>query len=387
MRAFEALARRHQAALYRTAVRVTGDPAEAEDALQEALLDAWRHLDRFRGDAAFSTWLYRLVTNRCIAALRRRRPVPAPDAGDDVAARRFARTVGPARPGTGRAGPRGAGSPGQPAGVLGAAGAGRAGLRRDRGDHRCRGDGRARSHPPGARSAGGGDAGMEMTEVPSMGEIAPLACGRDAALVWDRAEAGLPLDAHGRDCPHCSAAYAEARQLDVAVHRMAEEPVQMPAQAVEAVLGRVLETARSRIRPEEALRLDSPLGPNRLARAAAADGAARRRRRHGRDARPQLPHRRSPGRTRPSTSRSPWSPGSAWTWRTRPPGCARRSSRRASRRWGCRCGASTSRWWTCGRRDAARRGRRRRLGGRGRGPRGARRGGGARRSRRRSSCG
>ncbi len=52
VRAFEALARRHQAALYRTAVRVTGDPAEAEDALQEALLDAWRHLDRFRGDAS-----------------------------------------------------------------------------------------------------------------------------------------------------------------------------------------------------------------------------------------------------------------------------------------------------------------------------------------------
>src|SRR6185295_19303320 len=183
---------------------------------------------------------------------------------------RFARAVGPARPGTGRAGPRGAGSPGQPAGVLGAAGTGRAGLRRDRGDHRCRGDGRARSHPPGARPAGWGDAGVEMTEVPSMGEIAPLACGRDAAVVWDRAEAGLPLDAHGRDCPHCSATYAEARRLDVAVHRMAEEPVQMPAQAAEAVLGRVLETARSRIRPEEALRLDSPLGPNRLARAAAA---------------------------------------------------------------------------------------------------------------------
>ena len=68
VRAFEALARRHQAALYRTAVRVTGDPGEAEDALQEALLDAWRHLDRFRGESAFSTWMYRLVTNRCIAA-------------------------------------------------------------------------------------------------------------------------------------------------------------------------------------------------------------------------------------------------------------------------------------------------------------------------------
>lgn len=86
VRAFEALARRHQAALYRTAVRVTGDPAEAEDALQEALLDAWRHLDGFRGDAAFSTWLYRLVTNRSVATVRRRRPMPAPEAGADLAA-------------------------------------------------------------------------------------------------------------------------------------------------------------------------------------------------------------------------------------------------------------------------------------------------------------
>lgn len=84
VRAFEALARRHEAALYRTAVRVTGDPAEAEDAVQEALLDAWRHLDRFRGEARFSTWMYRLVTNRCLVALRRRRPTPSADAGRDA---------------------------------------------------------------------------------------------------------------------------------------------------------------------------------------------------------------------------------------------------------------------------------------------------------------
>jgi RNA polymerase sigma-70 factor, ECF subfamily len=82
VRAFEMLARRHQAALYRLAVRVTGDPAEAEDALQESLLDAWRRIDRFRGDCAFTTWMYRIVTNRCIAMLRRRRPVPV-DAVDD----------------------------------------------------------------------------------------------------------------------------------------------------------------------------------------------------------------------------------------------------------------------------------------------------------------
>ena len=79
--------RRHNRTLFRTARAILRDDAEAEDALQEALLDAWRHLDRFRGDAALSTWLYRLVTNRCIATLRRRRPGPAPDAGVDVAAR------------------------------------------------------------------------------------------------------------------------------------------------------------------------------------------------------------------------------------------------------------------------------------------------------------
>ena len=76
VRAFEALARRHQAALYRLAVRVMGEPTEAEDALQEALLDAWRRIGRFRGESAFSTWMYRVVTNRCLGMLRRRRPVP-----------------------------------------------------------------------------------------------------------------------------------------------------------------------------------------------------------------------------------------------------------------------------------------------------------------------
>ncbi|MFC4942297.1 RNA polymerase sigma factor [Pseudonocardia sp. GCM10023141] len=86
VRAFEVLARRHQAALYRLAVRVMGDAAEAEDALQEALLDAWRRIDRFRGDSAFSTWMYRVVTNRCVAMLRKRRPVPVDEVADVVVA-------------------------------------------------------------------------------------------------------------------------------------------------------------------------------------------------------------------------------------------------------------------------------------------------------------
>lgn len=86
VRAFEELARRHQAALYRLAVRVMGDAGEAEDALQEALLDAWRRIDRFRGDSAFSTWMYRVVTNRCTGMLRRRRPTPVEGIGDTAPA-------------------------------------------------------------------------------------------------------------------------------------------------------------------------------------------------------------------------------------------------------------------------------------------------------------
>nr|WP_222132196.1 sigma-70 family RNA polymerase sigma factor [Pseudonocardia sp. C8] len=78
--AFTELARRHQDALYRVAVRVLGQRADAEDALQEALLDAWRRIGTFRGDAAFSTWMYRIVTNRCTALARRnRRTAPLPD--------------------------------------------------------------------------------------------------------------------------------------------------------------------------------------------------------------------------------------------------------------------------------------------------------------------
>jgi len=98
------------------------------------------------------------------------------------------------------------------------------------------------------------------------GPIAPLGCGRDAALVWDRAEAGLPPDEHERDCPHCGAAFAEADRLHRLVHRMAAEPVEPPP----SVLDRVMQAVRTDFRQRDLLALDSPLGPARLSRPAAA---------------------------------------------------------------------------------------------------------------------
>ena len=70
-KAFELVMRRYNRQLYRLARATLRDDAEAEDALQEAYLAAYRHLDRFRGEATLGTWLSRLVLNECLARLRR----------------------------------------------------------------------------------------------------------------------------------------------------------------------------------------------------------------------------------------------------------------------------------------------------------------------------
>jgi RNA polymerase sigma-70 factor (ECF subfamily) len=69
--AFERLMRRYNRRLYRLARAVLKDPAEADDVLQDAYLSAYQSLRQFRGDAALSTWLSRLVLNECSARLRR----------------------------------------------------------------------------------------------------------------------------------------------------------------------------------------------------------------------------------------------------------------------------------------------------------------------------
>src|SRR5688500_4689932 len=71
--AFEQLMRRHNSRLFRVARAILKDDAEAEDALQEAYLDAYRHIADFRGDARAGTWLTRIVINRSLMRARSQR--------------------------------------------------------------------------------------------------------------------------------------------------------------------------------------------------------------------------------------------------------------------------------------------------------------------------
>ena len=81
--AFGELVRRHRDVLWAVALRTTGNPSDAEDALQEALVSALRHAGRFEGRSAVRTWLYRIVVNASLDRLRRRSAHPVEALEDD----------------------------------------------------------------------------------------------------------------------------------------------------------------------------------------------------------------------------------------------------------------------------------------------------------------
>ncbi len=72
-RAFEALYRRHVGNVYGLCLRMTGNASEAEDCAQEAFIQAWSRLDRFRGDASLGTWLHRIAVNAVLGRMRKSR--------------------------------------------------------------------------------------------------------------------------------------------------------------------------------------------------------------------------------------------------------------------------------------------------------------------------
>jgi RNA polymerase sigma-70 factor (ECF subfamily) len=69
--AFALIFRRHEQMLFRTAVRITGNVSDAEDIVQEALLNAYKGIDTFRFSSSLSTWLTRIVINCALMELRR----------------------------------------------------------------------------------------------------------------------------------------------------------------------------------------------------------------------------------------------------------------------------------------------------------------------------
>jgi RNA polymerase sigma-70 factor (ECF subfamily) len=86
--AFTEIVRRHRDRLWAVALRTTGNPEEASDALQDALISAYRRADSFRGDSAVTTWLHRIVVNASLDRLRRRSVrawVPLPEEGEGAA--------------------------------------------------------------------------------------------------------------------------------------------------------------------------------------------------------------------------------------------------------------------------------------------------------------
>lgn len=75
-RAFERLVREYVGPLHAVALRLLQNPADADDAVQEAFLSAYRNFDSFRGDARLGTWLHRIVVNAALGRLRRRKRRP-----------------------------------------------------------------------------------------------------------------------------------------------------------------------------------------------------------------------------------------------------------------------------------------------------------------------
>jgi RNA polymerase sigma-70 factor (ECF subfamily) len=81
--AFGLLFGRHRDRLWVVAIKTLGDPEEAADALQDAMISAFRRAASFRGDSAVTTWLHRIVVNAALDRLRRKSARPMPAGGDE----------------------------------------------------------------------------------------------------------------------------------------------------------------------------------------------------------------------------------------------------------------------------------------------------------------
>src|SRR5216683_3387982 len=72
--AFEELVNRYERKIFRLTMNITGNREDAEDAMQDAFLKSYTHLQSFQGDSRFYTWLVRIAANEALMRLRKRRP-------------------------------------------------------------------------------------------------------------------------------------------------------------------------------------------------------------------------------------------------------------------------------------------------------------------------
>ncbi|WP_068929312.1 RNA polymerase sigma factor SigM [Planobispora rosea] len=77
--AFSEIVKRHRDRMWAVALRTLGDPDEAADAVQDAFVSAYRKAESFRGEAAVTTWLHRIVVNACLDRMRRKSVRPVAD--------------------------------------------------------------------------------------------------------------------------------------------------------------------------------------------------------------------------------------------------------------------------------------------------------------------
>jgi RNA polymerase sigma-70 factor, ECF subfamily len=91
--AFSEIVKRHRDRMWAVALRTLGDPEEAADAVQDAFVSAYRKASSFRGDAAVTTWLHRIVVNACLDRMRRKSVRPVADEELMEAAERDAPTT------------------------------------------------------------------------------------------------------------------------------------------------------------------------------------------------------------------------------------------------------------------------------------------------------
>lgn len=101
--AYEHLVRRYQRRVFRHCLNMLGNEGDAAEAAQDVFFTVWRSLGGFRGGSAFSTWLYRIATNRCLKLLRQRKPPSMPladqagssgDPGAELEAQQVGETIG-----------------------------------------------------------------------------------------------------------------------------------------------------------------------------------------------------------------------------------------------------------------------------------------------------